>query len=334
MPKVESVYESSLLERIRARYEGRDGPDGKPWLPEEGQRLVVEQIARDFGVHSNSVFHWARIFGWRRPAWYRQHRPKRPNANKAVGPVRVRLLAILAEAARRGGPVASNRQLAPVLACSSSGVVHALRVLLQRREIASEQKGPLRRFAVDGEWTAWSASPRDPRPAIRPTLEARRHNLCTAGLSAREEAARKRDDRVLAVLRRLAAAGEAFPSDVEIARLVRMPEGSVKNVLGRLCDRGDIAIERRPNRRRADFPDGAALGWSLGRDRRPAVDLAAADAVRALRRMGRHVFDVAVVTGRAWGVSWSVDGRIMGRGALIAHAGERRSAALAQMVGG
>lgn len=320
---VEPVYDATLLGRIRARYEGRDGI-----AEADGHRLVVEVMSRDFGVHANSIYGWAKSFGWRRPAWYLKRRPKRPNVKGQ--PVRVRLLARLGELAGAGAPVPSNRQLAPRFGCSSSGVVHALRALHRRAEIRSETKGPLRRFKVGAAWTAWSLAPQDPRPRrTRPSLE---RPPALAG--ERRSAAATRDAQVLAVLQRLAAVGAAFPSDAEIGRLVKMPAGSVTRVLERLVGRAALAIESRPpNLRRATLADRTALGWSTGRGNRPVIDLAVIDAGRALRRMGRHVFDVAVVTGCAWGVTWSVDGKLLGRDDLIALARERRAAALVAMVG-
>jgi hypothetical protein len=326
---VEPVYDSTLLGRIRARYEGRDGVGEA-----DGHRLVVDVMAREFGVHSNSIYLWAKTFGWRRPAWYLKRRPKRPNAKGK--PVRVRLLALLGELARSASPVPSNRALAPRFACSPSGIVHALRVLHQCGAIVSEAKGPLRRFKVGAAWTAWSAAPIDPRPKHhRPTLERPKSMPSPAALAGERRS--QRDATVLAALKRLAAIGAAFPSDADIARQARLPEGSVNDALKRLAGQGKLVIEHRPpNQRRAtlsahDGYIGGALGWSTGRGSRPVIDLAAIDAVRALQRMGRTVFDVAVVTGCAWGVTWSVDGKLLGRDDLIAMARDKRASAIEQM---
>ena len=108
-------------------------------------------------------------------------------------------------------------------------------------------------------------------------------------------------------------------------------------MLQRLEAAGALTMERVPNKRRAVLAEDGVVEWTGGAPSRrpravkPALDLAVTDSVRALQRMGRQVFDVAVVTGKAWGVSWSVDGRILGRAELIALADSRRAAAIAEM---
>lgn len=334
----ETLYDSSLLERIKARYEGRDGVG-----PEEGYRLVADAIAGEFGVHPNSIYHWARIFGWERPAWFLERRPKRPRAaTDATGPVRVRLLALLTELAAAGAAVPSNRVLAPRFACTASGIVNALRCLHDSGDVKSETKGPLRRFRVGRAVTAWSVPPlerrvRRTRPALAKAAKKDERRSSDRGPSPAEilkDARERRDAKLLSLLKRLARTGQACPGDAEIARVARLPMGSVKHVLGRLAAAGELVLEfQPPNKRRVTLKDGAELGWSIGGAARPVIDVAAHDAVRALRRMGHVVFDVAVVTGKAWGVSWSVDGKILGRAALIALADERRAAAIGAMAG-
>lgn len=319
-------YPGALLARVKARYEGRDGVG-----EDEGGRLVVDSMAQEFGVHANSIFGWARRFKWRRPDWYRARRPARKPAERKLSHLLpARLLAVLQQTAAAEAPCPTNAELALRLCCSGRGVVVALQALVAAGEVASEVDGPRRRLTLkDGARTDWTPPVLERR--VRPTPEP-----AGAVLSAGERRSRQSEQAVLAALRAAADQGRPFPSDAVIGAAAGVRRRSVLSVLKRLEAAGAVAIERAPNKRRGTVADGAVLGWTAtavaGRGNLP--DLAAIEAVRALRRMGKHVFDVAVVTGRAWGVTWSVDGRLYGRDALIAYSRERRAVAMERMGAG
>lgn len=331
-------YDAELLARIRARYEGRDvGSD-------QGERLVGDAMAEEFGVHPNSIYAWAKRFTWRRPGWYLQKRPfrKKRRRNTAAG-LRSDVHKTLQAIAAAGAPCPTNIELALQLGCSAGGIVDALRELVAMGLVTSEIHGPARRLTLAEGRTAWTALATLPPKTMRPELRVARRLVyrivpppgLEPGALAHERRS-QRDAKLLDRLRQAADAGEAFPSDAVLGALVDVPKRSVWDLLKRLEDAGHLRMERSPNKRSAVLRCGRRVPWShtpppTRRGQATGIDIAAREAVRALQRMGKVTFDVAVVSGRAWGVTWSVDGRLLGRDDLIADARARCAAALQQL---
>lgn len=277
-------------------------------------RMIGDVIATGIGVHPHTLDAWIIKYKWRRPRWYRKRRPY---------PVRseVDLATMVGEeidrAASQGSALATNHVLARRLGYSVTAVRIVLRDLVAAGEIVTERDGPRRRLRLrDGRMTAWSvlADAEPPDVALR-TMAARKET-------------------VLQALKAAACEGAPCPSNHDLADRAGCRRHRVDSLIKELLAERAFRIERRRgNQRRLFFADGTATDWSrVASARRRAVDVSAAWAVTTLRRMGHaSVFDVAVVTGKAWGVTWSVDGKLYDRAALIAYAGERRSDALRAM---
>jgi len=152
--------------------------------------------------------------------------------------------------------------------------------------------------------------------------------------------------RLLAVLRQAASSGQPCPNEPALVEAVCVSARTARQMLTDLGREGVLTVERRENQsRRVVFPDGAATAWSNARrgaqripsDRPPktkptapprrkslatprgGIDLPVAEATRAMRRGGRHVFDTGVLHGR-WREQWSVDGKIVDRAGLLREA--------------
>ncbi|MCA0247668.1 MAG: hypothetical protein LCH93_13710 [Proteobacteria bacterium] len=277
-------------------------------------RMIGDVIAAGIGVHPHTLDAWIVKFGWRRPRWYRKRRPYPPRGEVDLATM---IRQEIERAASHGSALATNHVLARRLGYSVTGVRIVLRDLVAAGEIVTERDGPRRRLRLrDGRLTAWSvlADAEPPEAALR------------------TQAIRKAT--VLQALQEAASAGAPCPSNHDLADRAGCCRHRIDSLIKECLAAGTFRIERRRgNQRRLFFADGTATAWSLVRNRQVrAVDVAAAEAVTTLRRMGHaSVFDVAVVTGKAWGVTWSVDGKLYDRAALIAYAGERRSDALRAM---
>lgn len=276
--------------------------------------MIGDVIATRIGVHPHTLDGWIIKFRWRRPRWYRKRRPYPVRGDVDLATM---IRQEIEHAASQGCAFPANHALARRLGYSVGTVRLVLRDLVAAGEIATERDGPRRRLRLrDGRMTAWSVLADAEPPDV----------------ALRIQAARKAT--VLQVLRDAAIAGAPCPSNLDLAERAQCRRYRVDSVIGDLLTEGAFRIERRRgNQRRIFFADGTVTAWSLVRNRNArTADLAATEAVTALRRMGHaSVFDVAVHTGKAWGVTWSVDGRLYDRAALIAYASERRSLAMSAL---
>lgn len=316
MPLLER-YSDDLVRRVRARYEGCD------LGPADAAGMTVEAIAAHFDVHPNSIWNWKARDSWQRPYWYTARRPICTAApGRRLADLEGRLLAILRQAAIDGLPCPTNLALAKALGASSESVRHRLRDLAAAGQLTIESHGASRRVSLpDGQRTAETAHGGSHEG------RARRPDLAALG----ERRSPEHWQRILVELKAAAAGGLPCPADRTLAKAGRCRTAAAARAFLRLESEGQFTVERRPNLRRIIFSDGTATTWPGQRRRGKVIDLCASDAVRALQRMDCRVFDVAVVTGKAWGVSWSIDGRIVGRTALVELAREKRAAAVEQL---
>lgn len=276
--------------------------------------MIGDVIAAEIGVHPHTLDAWIIKFTWRRPSWYTKRRPYR---RRKPGNVAKKVGGAIEAAASKGRPFPSNLALARRFKCSLSTIRDVLRALVDAGEIRTERDGPRRRLRLrDGRVTAWSvlANQLPPKAA-----KAQHHS---------------RKEIVLRAVIAAAARGDVCPTTGELAIRAKCSRDRVGALLRELEAADAFKVDRaRRAQRRFIFADGTATAWPGGSSRKPlAIDYAATEAITALRRMGHaSVFDVAVVTGKAWGVTWSVDGKLYDRAALIAYASERRSAAIRSM---
>ncbi len=332
---------AALVQRAKRLYTGTDPDTGAPLGAADAHRMTGEAIAIACDVHPNTVDGWIRRFCWRRPRWYRQQRGRRQTR---PGAVMAKLRAAIEEAASSGRALPDNFRLSLDLACSVQAVRWCLRRLRETGEIVSERDGPRRRLVLkDGRATGWPALPGSnaaDRAAARVPAERR-------SLSAR----------VLDAVTGWAREGRPMPTDAQGGALMRCCPSSFRRALYHLRETQQLTVEHRPGRRRFVLPDGTATGWSVaqvricaGASRHPGrrdiatqcpggpsvlraapLDLVAEEAVRAMRRQGPVVYDLAVVTGCAPGVAWSVDGRTMTRDQLVAEAARRNARAMQRL---
>jgi hypothetical protein len=279
--------------------------------PNDCALMIGDVIATGIGVHPHTLDAWIIKYKWRRPRWYRK---RRPYPVRGAVDLATMVRQEIERAASLGTAFPANHALARRLGYSVGTVRLVLRDLVAAGEINTERDGPRRRLRLrDGRMTAWSVLADAEPPDV----------------ALRTQATRKAT--VLQALRDAAIAGAPCPSNLDLAQRAECRRYRVDNLIGELLVEGAFRIERRRgNQRRMFFADGTATAWSFVRNRNSrVVDLAATEAVTALRRMGHaSVFDVAVETGKAWGVTWSVDGKLYDRTALIAYATERRSWAM------
>lgn len=328
----------ALVERAMRLYTGVD-PDTRGKLTvADVHRMTGEAIARACDVHPHTVDGWIRRFAWSRPLWYRQPSGRRKTP---PGAVMTKMRASIEAAASAGTALPHNFQLAREFGCSIQAVRWCLRRLRDDGELVSERDGPRRRLVLkDGRATGWSALPLGERVVVRGTTIT---TVDRRSLGAR----------VLAAVTAWAAEGRPTPTDQQGGRLIGCDPSSFHRELQRLRQAGKLTVEHPPGgqRRRFVLPDGTATAWSLGQFRtkpvdtvrlralrpvRPGaapLDLAVEEAVRSLRRQGPVVFDLAVVTGCAPGVAWSVDGRTMDRAQLLATAADRSARAMQRLTG-
>lgn len=324
---------AALVQRAKRLYTGIDPDTGAPLGAADAHRMTGEAIAIACDVHPNTVDGWIRRFCWRRPRWYRQQRGRRQTR---PGAVMAKLRAEIDAAATAGRALPDNFRLSLDLACSVQAVRWCLRRLRETGEIVSERDGPRRRLVLkDGRATGWPELPGSnaaDRAAARVPAERR-------SLSAR----------VLDAVTGWAREGRPMPTDAQGGALMRCWPSSFRRALYHLRETQQLTVEHRPGRRRFVLPDGTATGWSVAQERtkpgeaatslaRPPVrlssaplDLVAEEAVRAMRRQGPVVYDLAVVTGCAPGVAWSVDGRTMTRDQLVAEAARRNARAMQRL---
>jgi hypothetical protein len=302
-----------LLARIARRYRGQDLPQS------EAHRMVAQVMAVEFGVHPNSIYGWARRFGWKRPAWYLERRPKREPWGVGAK-VRARLLEAI-ERAADGTPCPSNAELARALGTSLRTITLQLVRLRRDGAIASQSNGPLRRLTLsDGRATGWTVLTRHRAPSLF-------HLAVEAG----ERRSRPDlDARLATLLADLLAHERPLPGNPELAQAMGCTASTVRRVIGRAVAAGKFRVDLAGNDRRVIFKDGAATPWPA-QLAGPVFDLAVRDALRALQRQGVRVWDLAVHTGRAWGVAWTLDGRTVNRAELLAEDKARRRKALAEL---
>jgi DNA-binding Lrp family transcriptional regulator len=300
-----------LLTRIAARYRGQGLGEA------DGDRLVVQVIAADFGVHPNSIYIWAKRFRWRRPAWYVVRRPIRKRHGTAARD-RADLLAAITTCAASCAPCPSNVEFARRIGASVTTVSAQLRALRRAGAVASEHSGPCRRLVLrDGRTTGFTRLARTRAPHLFHVAAERR---------SRPDF----DDRLERLLRALAAEGRPVPGNAVIGEAIGCAPSTVRRVVSRRVRAGAFGLELRGNERRVGFPDGPCTPW-LKQLAGPVVDYAVGGAVRSLRQQGVVVYDLAVATGRAWGVAWFLDGRTVGRDDLLAVAAGRQARALEQL---
>lgn len=311
MPRVEQ-YPAALVRLVRARYEGKGlGPADAP-------TMTVYAIAEAFALHPNTVFNWS-ADDWQRPAWYLERRPKRKyEPGRPLLDLSEQLLALVGEAAASVAPCPTNQALAQQLNCSATAISKRLRDLAIAGRLTVEGNGPRRRVVFpDGRATGLTPHvgmpPSERRTAERAAVAERRSPFDKAA-----EAVRRRE-RILDAIKAAALDARPCPSAPALAKAGQCSKAVVAHAFRCLIEAGAFTLERRPGLRRVVFPDGTATGWPGQAQGRQLVDIVAADAVRALQRMGCTVFDVAVVTGKARGLTWSVDGTRMSRAELLAH---------------
>lgn len=334
------------IERARRLYTGVD-PDTRQSLTEaDCARMGGAAIAAAVGVHPHTVDAWIKRFCWRRPPWYHKRAGR-----KAVKPgaVAKALESRIENAASTGAALPDNFRLAREIGCSVQGVMAALRRLRQAGTLSSERNGPFRRLVLrDGCATGWSR--------LTPVYSATGYAvLGEAPDDALPVDARARRspvlERALDAIERWATAGEAMPGDPAGGKAIGCSPSAFRRALKKLRESGRVTVEHRPHRRRFILPDGRATGWSVPQLRMKPLDaarvralppvrftaapldLAVEEAVRSLRRQGPVVYDLAVVTGCAPGVAWSVDGRTMNRGQLLAEAARRNARAIERLAG-
>jgi hypothetical protein len=326
---------AALVERARRLYTGVDPDTRAPLTEADVHRMTGEAIARACDVHPHTVDGWIRRFAWSRPPWYRQPSGRRKTP---PGAVMTKMRAAIEASASAGTALPHNFQLAQDFGCSIQAVRWCLRRLRDDGELVSERDGPRRRLVLkDGRTTGWTALPLGEGVVVRGTTVERR------SLGAR----------VLAAVTGWAAQGRPMPSDEQGGRLIGCDPSSFRRELQRLRQTGKLTVEHPPGGqgRRFVLPDGTATGWSVGQFRtkpvdtlrlralRPSrggvapLDLAVEEAVRSLRRQGPVVYDLAVVTGCAPGVAWSVDGRTMNRDQLLAAAAAGNARAMQRLAG-
>lgn len=328
------------IERARRLYTGVD-PDTRQSLTEaDCPRMAGAAIAEAVGVHPHTVDAWIKRFCWMRPPWYRKRAGRKPVQPGAVAKV---LESRIEEAAATGAALPDNFRLAREVGCSIQGVTAALRRLRRTGALSSERNGPFRRLVLrDGRATGWSQLTGDNAPSEGPD----------GGPDDKRPRRKTVVERVREAVEGWAASAEPMPGDPAGAKTVGCSPSAFRRALKALRETGALRVENRPHRRRFILPDGRATGWSVpqlrmkpldtGRRHAPRpvrftaapLDLAVEEAVRSLRRQGPVVYDLAVVTGCAPGVAWSVDGRTMSRDQLLAEAARRNARAVEQLAGG
>lgn len=311
------------LKEIRDLYEGRGL--GEADLP----RMSGAAIAAAFDVHPHSIDTWVKRWAWRRPAWYRVARPWQvKRSERSQDQLRAELLGLVRAAA--GQPCPSNVVLSRALRISSGTIVVQLRQAVAAGDLLSETRGPYRRLTLrDGTRTEWTAKINGRETAVVLGIpgnggERRSREFKTAGAL------------VLRLLRRAAEWSQACPGNLVMADAAGCTKATVGRLLRKLQAENKFTIERRtlPGQRpdrRVRFADGPVTDWTAGADARGGIDYAVQDAERALRRQGLVVFDVAVHTGRGWGIAWSIDGKVVGRAELVAIAAQRTAKAMADL---
>jgi hypothetical protein len=285
--------------------------------PDDCASMVGDAIAGELGIHPHTLDAWIVRYAWRRPSWYTKRRPYRRHKRGAVA----KKIGVAIERAAAGGlPFPSNLALTRKLKCSLHAVRMVLRGLVRAGDIRAERDGPRRRLRLrDGRVTAWSVLANADSPQ-----EAKRKD-------------QKGSEVILQLVMRAARKGDPCPTTAVLADRIRRSRDRAARILRQLEQQGAFKVDRaRRGQRRIIFPDGSATAWPGGSSKRPlGIDYAATEAVTTLRRTGHaSVFDVAVVTGKAWGVTWSVDGKRYDRDALIAYAAERRSTAMSALRAG
>jgi hypothetical protein len=268
-------------------------------------------------------------WGWRRPAWYRVGRPLQvKRSERSQDQLRAELLGLIRAAASK--PCPSNVVLSRALRISTGTMVAQLRRAVDAGDLRSETRGPYRRLTLaDGSATGWTAK-------INGRETALVLGIPRGGGERRSQQGIDAASLVLRLLRRAAEWGQACPGNPVLAQAAHCTKATVGRAMRKLHRAGKITIERRalPGQlpdRRVRFADGAVTGWTAGADARGGIDYAVQDAERALRRQGMVVFDVAVHTGRGWGIAWSIDGKMVGRGELVAIADARTARAMQQL---
>jgi DNA-binding transcriptional regulator YhcF (GntR family) len=203
--------------------------------------------------------------------------------------------------------------MARALGVSHTTVIKALRRLAAAGEIRSECRFSVRRLHFAGGSTDWTEKQRG---AI---LLAARHGTPRPSVASI----------IAAAIRRAAERLEQCPSNDRLAVLAGCSPSLVRRRLAGLLAAGTFAIEKRGMARRVTYPDGTATSWPARSSCRQLPDIVAAGAVRELRRQNLVVFDVAVVRQAVPGRTWSVDGRLLDRSAVIALAAARARQAMA-----
>lgn len=318
------------LLQIRDLYEGRGLSEA------DMARMSGAAIAAAFDVHPHSIDTWVKRWAWHRPAWYRVARPWQvKRSERSQVQLRAELLGLVRAAA--GLPCPSNVALAHALRISTGTIVKQIRSAVAAGDLSSESRGPYRRLTLrDGTATGWTAKINGRETAVvlgipscfrrgdPPRGERRSREFKTAG------------QLVLRLLRRGAEWSQACPGNLVMADAAGCTKATIGRLLRKLQADGKFTIERRtlPGQRpdrRIRFADGPVTDWTAGADARGGIDYAVQDAERALRRQGLVVFDVAVHTGRGWGIAWSIDGKVVGRGELVAIAAQRAAKAMADL---
>ena len=319
----------TLLE-IRDLYEGRGLSEAD--LP----RMSGEKIAAAFDVHPHSIDAWAKRWAWRRPAWYRVSRAWQvKGSERSQVELRAELLGLVRAAT--GQPCPSNVVLARALRISGGTIVAQLRRAVAAGDLSSETRGPYRRLTLrDGATTGWTEKINGRETAVVLGIPGNFRRGDPPGGERRSREFKTAGQLVLRLLRRAAEWGQACPGNGMLAQAAGCAKATVGRVLRKLQASGKFTIERRtlagqrPDRR-IRFADGPVTDWTAGADARGGIDYAVQDAERALRRQGLVVFDVAVHTGRGWGIAWSIDGKVVGRAELVAFASQRTSKAMADL---
>jgi hypothetical protein len=314
MPYLKPATPADLLDRIAARYRG----DGLTL--DDRSRLVVHVIAGEFGVHPNSIYIWAKRYGWRRPSWYEARRPKRRGSGGTAAQVGAALLAAIVRAADAGAPCPSNVAFARQLGSSTECITLQLRQLYRDGAVVSETRGPMRRLVLkDGRATAFTrlTCSREPQLFRVDTVERTpRPNL---------------GDRLDRVLTARVRQGLPMPGNAELGEAIGCAALSVRRLLNQRVAAGAFKVELAGRDRRVVLPDGRATPWAAQLARAPFVDPTVRAAIAALRRCSDvTVYDMAIRTCGAWGLAWFLNGRTVSRDELLAAAAARQARALEQ----